>query len=321
VQIVVGIFNVIGQAGGSVKLPVSLSDTTGLEIGAAVMHLTYDPDVLAPVGVNTEGTIASGWDVAYDTGGLGTSGVFYDAGAIQEAGDGHIVIALAGSQELSGSGSLVNIVFSVSDGAVEGQTSPIHLSDISFNSGDPAEVNGEAEFAVGELSSIPLQSGWNLISLPLQPPNTNPAVVLSSIAGQYNSVWAYDPNAGWSTYAPGGPNSLVAIIAGKGYWIEMDEPWDLDIQGTIPEPTAITLWGGKWNLVGYNSSDPGSAEQAMSSVRDCIDSVCEYSPITGWSMYSPEMPGNLEVMKPGYGYWIRVDEICETCEWDVYSNE
>jgi hypothetical protein len=42
-----------------------------------------------------------------------------------------------------------------------------------------------------------LSSGWNLISLPLQPVNTAIASVLSGIAGSYEVVWAYS-NGAWA---------------------------------------------------------------------------------------------------------------------------
>jgi len=152
-----GIFSIAGQAGGEVTLPIKVGDSAGLKITAAALHLTYDPDILTPVGVTVEGTIAADWDVAYETGRTGARGARRDAVTLQQAGEGHIVIALAGSRELSGSGTLVNVIFMVSSEVGEGQASPIQLSDISFSSGDPAEVNAHAEFIVGEPGEAPQQ--------------------------------------------------------------------------------------------------------------------------------------------------------------------
>jgi hypothetical protein len=314
IEIPVGIFSIIGQAGGNVTLPISIGDTTDLGIGAAVMHLTYDPDILTPVDANTEGTIASDWDVAYDIGGAGTSSILHDSSTIQEAGEGHIVIALAGYQELSGSGNLVNVIFDVSDDAVEGQTSPIQLSDISLSSGDPDEVNGNAEFEVGEPISTQLGIGWNLISLPLQPPNPDPSAVLSSIAGTYSSVWAYNPNTGWSVYTPDGISDLNELKPGDGYWIRMHGTGTLNFQGNDPQSTEIPLEGGEWNLVGYSSRHSRDIEDCMQGVADYINSVWAYDPNTGWSVYAPDGVSDLDVMNPGYGYWIKADQ---KCDWDI----
>ncbi|MBI2913628.1 MAG: hypothetical protein HYY03_06880, partial [Chloroflexi bacterium] len=42
-----------------------------------------------------------------------------------------------------------------------------------------------------QTSTIGLQPGWNLVSLPLVPADPAPAAVLTSIAGKFNSAWAY----------------------------------------------------------------------------------------------------------------------------------
>ncbi|MBD3181454.1 VWA domain-containing protein, partial [Candidatus Poribacteria bacterium] len=62
-----------------------------------------------------------------------------------------------------------------------------------------------------ELSGQPaysLETGWNLVSFPLNPLNPDPNVVLSSIDTEYDSVWTYDPVAGWSVYMPDGTGNL-----------------------------------------------------------------------------------------------------------------
>lgn len=161
---------------------------------------------------------------------------------------------------------------------------------------------------------IDLGEDWNLISLPLQPPDTDPGVVLSSIDGRYYSVWAYDPGMGWSTYIPGFGGNLEKMVAGNGYWINMKQQGTLVFEGTAPESTAIPLRGGKWNLVGYMRTVPASIESCMQNVVDYIDSVWEYSPETGWSVYNPDGASDLKLMKPGYGYWIKADQYCI---WDI----
>lgn len=163
-----------------------------------------------------------------------------------------------------------------------------------------------------------VEQGWNLISLPMQPSNTDPEVVLSSIAGQYNSVWAYDPDTGWSVYAPGAPSDLEEMIPGKGYWLKMEVSGTLTIQGTVLEQTGISLRGNAWNLVGYSFLESRNAEECMSTVASYINSVWEYGPhdavVKSWSIYAPKARSDLEVMKPGYGYWVKADQ---NCEWYV----
>lgn len=161
---------------------------------------------------------------------------------------------------------------------------------------------------------LPLDQGWRLISFPIQPSNPSPEAALSSIDGKYDSIWEYNPDAGWSIYLPGGASDLSELGPGKGYWLKMDALGNLDVQGTASESTAIFLKGGEWNLVGYNSLVPRTPEACMQQVVDKIDSVWGYSPENGWSIYKPGASSNLELMKPGYGYWIKADE---DCIWDV----
>jgi hypothetical protein len=160
-----------------------------------------------------------------------------------------------------------------------------------------------------------MQEGWNLISLPLQPPDPSPSAVLLPIDTKYNSVWAYDPLAGWSIYAPGMFGSLSEMTWDRGYWIKMNLPGELPFQGTEPAQTDIFLRGGKWNLVGYPRQDQRSVVECMSGVVSNIDSVWEYNAqIKSWAVYIPGGPSDLQFMKPGYGYWIKANQ---GCWWDV----
>jgi hypothetical protein len=162
---------------------------------------------------------------------------------------------------------------------------------------------------------LDMKQGWNLISLPLEPPDADPGAVLSSISGSYNSVWAFEPGAGWTVYAPGVPIGLERMEPDRGYWIKMDERGSLIVQGEDPEQTDISLRGGEWNLVGYSSRTSRNAENCMSQVEDSINSVWEYdAKDETWFIYMPGGPSNLEVMRPGVGYWMKADQ---ECVWDI----
>jgi hypothetical protein len=172
-------------------------------------------------------------------------------------------------------------------------------------------------FLLTQSFSCKMKPGWSLISLPLQPLDTDPRVVLSSIDGKYSSVRAYDPDTGWSVYAPGTPGDLHKMEPGAGYWIEMDKSGTLTVEGTELDSTAIFLKGGGWNLVGYNSLEPKNAEDCMRCVEGDINSVWSFSPDTSWSVYAPYGVSDLSIMKPGAGYWMEVDR---DCIWDVNAS-
>ena len=104
---------------------------------------------------------------------------------------------------------------------------------------------------------IQLNSGWNLISLPLMPEDTSITSLLSSINGNYSIVWEYnasDTSDHWKKYDPNAPigNDLTDMEPGKGYLIMMISNDTLSISGTVPESTDIYL-NTDWNLIGYNS--------------------------------------------------------------------
>ena len=188
----------------------------------------------------------------------------------------------------------------------------------------------------GELDSVPstataearsvqqmvlnLAAGWNLISLYLQPMDTRLSSVLSSIEGKYDSVWAYDAMTGqWRrnvTDTPSFLNDLEEMEAHLGYWIMMNQPATLIVEGSSPA-SAIPLRAG-WNLVGYNSQTPALLDDYLSTVEDSCNSIWTYDATAGeWLQYyasAPAFLNDLEYLEPGNGYWIEVNE---DCIWDI----
>jgi len=164
--------------------------------------------------------------------------------------------------------------------------------------------------------SIDLYNGWNLISLPLMPDDSNVNSVLSPISGNYSIVWAYnasDTSDHWKKYDSTTPfgNDLISMEPGKGYWIMMTSDDTLPISGTMPASTDIELWSG-WNLIGYNSLNPQTITDALSSIDGNYSIIWAYnaSDLTDhWKKYDPNTPfGNdLANMEPGKGYWIMMN--------------
>ncbi len=162
--------------------------------------------------------------------------------------------------------------------------------------------------------SIPLQAGWNLISIPLVPSNTGLPAILSSISGKYISVWGYK-NGKWASYIPDDPvfSDLTAMNAGWGYWIKMSQSGTLTVSGTAAT-TAVSLVSG-WNLIGYNASGTRSVESALSSISGKYLTIWAFID-EKWQVYDPASPifSDLEQMKPGYGYWINATV---SCSWNL----
>ena len=188
-------------------------------------------------------------------------------------------------------------------------------------------------FTTGSAASthtIPLEQGWNLISFNLHPADTSITSVLASVAGSYDLVYAWDASVtmnNWSHYAPGAGagNTLTSLDAHQGFWIHMTAADTLEVSGTPPTTTNITLYptGGGWNLVGY----PSAASQALPGVlsNHGVDEanllIFAYHPADTadpWKMYdrlAPDYANDLPALTPGGGYWIKVGTTLRT--WTV----
>jgi hypothetical protein len=143
--------------------------------------------------------------------------------------------------------------------------------------------------------NIKLASSWNLISLPVNPVDDDVVDVLTPINGKYAAVYGWNGEA-YESYYPGDASStLKKLVPGRGYWIFMNEKADLAVQGKAADKT-ITL-GKSWNLVGYNSTTPMPASDALASTGGKI--IVVYSFNAEANKYDA-----VDMFQPGYGYWM-----------------
>ncbi len=154
---------------------------------------------------------------------------------------------------------------------------------------------------------LPLNEGWNLISLPLE--QSNPydiPEVLDSIGGKWDCIRAYDPSFSdpWIHYNVNWPmslNDLDGLNHKIGFWINITEPnVNLTVRGYIPSSTSIPLHAG-WNLVGYPSLNTETVANALwGTGADAVTTGDASEP------YHIKEVAPTYVMKPGEGYWIHV---------------
>jgi hypothetical protein len=173
--------------------------------------------------------------------------------------------------------------------------------------------------------SIPLVPGWNLISFNVHPENMNITAVLSSIAGNYNLVYAWDATGGhstsgnWMKYDPTAPfgNTLDYLDETMGFWIHMTTADTLDVVGNVPETTSIALStnAGGWNLVAYPSVAGRQLPDALQlhGVGEDFSLVYAYHASDGadpWKLFDiTALPfaNDLTQMTPAWGYWIMIN--------------
>ncbi len=153
---------------------------------------------------------------------------------------------------------------------------------------------------------IPLNSGWNLISLPLAQNDTRIPEALKSIEGKYNIIYWYDAKNGiWRSSS----TSLTDINRTMGLWIHMKNACNLSIVSTVPESTDIALYEG-WNLVGYPSLKTRNLNDAINGINWlAVQQYDAFYVNNPWKHNSTKKPINLndlKKMQPGRGYWVYV---------------
>lgn len=116
-----------------IRVPVNISDVTGLGIISAQMTILYDPDLVVAKRIEFGGTIAQGVSSAY------------------AVGNGKIKLAFTRANPFEGSGVLVFILFDLLPKVSGGQT-PLVMSNVKLNEGKGFELkigNGELRIKSG----------------------------------------------------------------------------------------------------------------------------------------------------------------------------
>ena len=81
----------------------------------------------------------------------------------------------------------------------------------------------------------------------------------------------------------------------------------LVVNGIVPTDMLIGLNQG-YNLIGYPSLNETNIDNIFGDINDSLINVFSYENNI-WYSYSPlKINNNLEIMKPGFGYWVKVNE-------------
>ena len=149
---------------------------------------------------------------------------------------------------------------------------------------------------------ISLIAGWNLISLPVRPLDTNIQAVLAGLpAGSLQSVWNYNGTS-WQSYAPGAPSSLTTMENGRAYWLMMVSPATLTVLGVVPLPSGTSLYGG-WNMVGFTYVSTPTVEAYFVSIYPKIVFPIYAFRNGAWAIINAG-----GVLRPGEGYWVNLSQ-------------
>jgi len=148
--------------------------------------------------------------------------------------------------------------------------------------------------------------GWRLVSFPTILTDPSVAAVLSSMAGSYRIVRAFNPASAdpWMVYDPARTaGDLQYIDNTMAFWIEVTQPGMLDLQGQKPTGTQYVPLRAGWNLVGFPSYRTDytvallKADTGATRVEGFDASNVEYR---------LRVMQDTELLANGSGYWVYV---------------
>lgn len=154
--------------------------------------------------------------------------------------------------------------------------------------------------------SVPLVEGWNLISLPKIPKNTDIKVILAKIDASVESVWYWDACAATPTWKVHKNNSsfqtLNTMDYCAAYWICMSASATLTVEGyDFPCPPAVPpkcCYCKCWNMVGFKSQVSMTVEEYAGNLTlATVEGILTYD--AGWQVLNAG-----STMNPGQGYWM-----------------
>jgi hypothetical protein len=167
-------------------------------------------------------------------------------------------------------------------------------------------------------ATVTLYPGWNLVSLPLIPTNTNIQNILGSSISSITSVWTCSGGGSsggtWTYYAPGATSSLSTMVDGKAYWIQTNitsGTVSFAFQGRMgnpppSSPPTYTFSTPGWYMVGYKSTSSSHTLEDYAGSNTSGGTKIYTIPATGFDpvIQAYTTVTSATTLDPGYGYWI-----------------
>jgi hypothetical protein len=196
---------------------------------------------------------------------------------------------------------------------------------------------GTASAETSETINIPLSAGWNMISCPILPINTQTENVISSLNGPVYLYWydASEPDIlqRWKMWDNTLPpqfwdieNTLKRVDPNKAYWLRVSSKQTLSIEGTKLPDNVVPLYTG-WNFVSfqfYNDEVENAMRQLTGFTYLYSYDASEPNELKRWKIWDNTLPpqfwdieNTLKRVEPTKGYWLWVS-VPQT--WEEGSN-
>ena len=158
------------DGGITIDIPVRVTDVSGKEIFSFGMTVETNPAILVPQEVITTGTLSEAWGAA----------------TVNIQG-GKVKLAIAGTTPLTGAGVLIFLRYKVPEDVAHNATTPIKISDLIFNDGEPkAELHDGSFTAIRRYDvSGKLKYYSNTIPIPGAKVTLNSHEMVTSNSGEF----------------------------------------------------------------------------------------------------------------------------------------
>jgi hypothetical protein len=181
--------------------------------------------------------------------------------------------------------------------------------DLSVESAD-GEAQSGSDFICGDpgfrITFTGADLGWRLISFPTILADTTTPAVLSSMAGSYRIVRAFNPTSAdpWQAFNPTRVGSDLAYIDNTmAFWIEITAPGTFDVQGQKPTVTQYVTMRAGWNLVGFPSYKTDyTVAMLMADTGATRVETFDASNVE----YRLRVMADTEFVRMGSGFWVYV---------------
>ncbi|MBU1545115.1 MAG: T9SS type A sorting domain-containing protein, partial [Proteobacteria bacterium] len=140
------------------------------------------------------------------------------------------------------------------------------------------------EFSAISCKDVAVNSGWNIISVPLLAADMS---VSSLFPGAASSAYGY--NLGYTI--------ATTLTNGKGYWLKFNSANTFNICGSIVTPKTISVNSG-WNMIGPFESDVQTTSIATSPSGIIASSFYGYN--NGYTTAT--------TLQVGKGYWVKASQ-------------
>ncbi len=166
-------------------------------------------------------------------------------------------------------------------------------------------------FGVSAIRTFP--AGLQLISLPYDYPNTDPATLLGADPATFKMA-AWEPNDNRYHLYPATPADRFRL--GTGYWLKLDQMRELSAEGVEAENThAVSLQAGTggWNIIGdfflepldFYSLSVRDRNGVVRSMQQAMAAGLVRSPLFAYVLGSYTTSA---VAEPYVGYWLNVGD-------------